>query len=151
MTFSHKKSFAIRHSFVRPSQSLALIPRRTSATPNFSANSRTRETPILSNGIDYVSSSEGRGRVFESAVGLDLLRISGGEVFWWRDGDDEVDFVFKMQRKLFAVEVKSGRRKRTGGIEAFLKIEKSAVPCFITLENYSDFSSDPVKFLLERC
>jgi predicted AAA+ superfamily ATPase len=92
--------------------------------------------PALANlalGLDYVSSSEGKGRVFESAVGMDLLRIPGGEVFWWRDGDDEVDFIFRMQRRLFAVGVKSGRRKRTGGIEAFLKIEKSAVPCFITL------------------
>lgn len=109
--------------------------------------------PALANlalGLDYVSSSEGKGRVFESAVGMDLLRIPGGEVFWWRDGDDEVDFIFKMQRKLFAVEVKSGRRKRTGGIAAFLKIEKSAVPCFITLENYSEFSLDPVRFLMER-
>jgi predicted AAA+ superfamily ATPase len=110
--------------------------------------------PALANlalGLDYVSSSEGKGRVLESAVGMDLLRIPGGEVFWWRDGDNEVDFIFKMQRKLFAVEVKSGRRKRTGGIEAFLKIEKSTVPCFITLENYSEFSLDPVRFLLERC
>lgn len=109
--------------------------------------------PALANlalGTETVSSPEGRGRVFESAVGIDLIHIPGATVFWWRDGNDEVDFVVQIGKSTFAVEVKSGRRKRAGGIETFLGVEKGAIPCFVTRENYDSFAKDPQKFLLEK-
>ena len=36
-------------------------------------------------------SSEDRGRIFELVVGLDLMRLQGA-LYYWRDGNDEVDF-----------------------------------------------------------
>ena len=65
-----------------------------------------------------------RGRVFESAVGASLLaraQKEGFEVFWWREGNNEVDFVIKKGVKRTAIEVKSGRLKSRNGIRAFLE------------------------------
>lgn len=63
------------------------------------------------------------GRIVESAIGAHLLkgaREEGYEVFYWREGGKEVDFVVKRGSRITAIEVKSG--KHTGalpGMEAF--------------------------------
>jgi predicted AAA+ superfamily ATPase len=65
-----------------------------------------------------------RGHLMESAVGAYLLARSkeeSFEVFWWRERDDEVDFVIQKRQKLTAIEVKSGRVKKTGGGVEFKK------------------------------
>ena len=65
------------------------------------------------------------GRLVESAVGAHLINESvntGMEIFYWREGNKEVDFVLKKQNKITALEVKSGRKVRTSpGIEEFTK------------------------------
>ncbi|WP_283170032.1 ATP-binding protein [Curtanaerobium respiraculi] len=64
-----------------------------------------------------------RGRLVESAVGATLLNraaAEGFEVSWWREGNDEVDFVVSQGLQVTAIEVKSGRVKRTGGLVAFV-------------------------------
>jgi len=63
-----------------------------------------------------------RGHLVESAVGAYLIRRShreGFDVFWWRDGHNEVDFVLQSGFDITAIEVKSGRVKRTFGLDAF--------------------------------
>lgn len=109
--------------------------------------------PALANlalGTDFVSSPEGRGRVFESAVGMDLVHMSGAQLFWWREGSNEVDFVVRVDKFLYAIEVKSGRRKSTKGLDAFLELEPKATPCFVTRENYPAFAANPAEFLRAR-
>jgi len=63
------------------------------------------------------------GRLVESAVGAHLLRGArdeGFEVFYWRDGRHEVDFVTVRGGKVTAIEVKSGKlRAGIPGIAAF--------------------------------
>ena len=52
------------------------------------------------------------GRIVESAVGAHLLhdaRDENFELFYWREGDAEVDFVARRGRRVTAIEVKSGR------------------------------------------
>lgn len=61
-----------------------------------------------------------KGRVFEAAIGAALMQTSR-EVFYWRDGNDEVDFVLKKDKQILAIEVKSGRPRRGEGIQAFQK------------------------------
>ena len=64
-----------------------------------------------------------RGHLVESAVGAYLLnraKEEGFEVYWWRDGDKEVDFVLSTPTALTAIEVKSGRVKNTKGMTNFL-------------------------------
>lgn len=67
---------------------------------------------------------ERRGHLVESAVGAYLLARGikdHFEVFWWRDGDDEVDFVITQADAVTAIEVKSGRIKSLSGMTAFLR------------------------------
>lgn len=62
------------------------------------------------------------GRWVESAVGAYLLNKSeelGYHVYYWRDRNDEVDFVLEYNRSLIAIEVKSGRRTTNVGLSVF--------------------------------
>ncbi len=64
-----------------------------------------------------------RGRLIESAVGAFLLTESKRQnfkIFWWREGNDEVDFVLQKGQHITAIEVKSGRVKPTGGMTRFV-------------------------------
>lgn len=68
--------------------------------------------------------SDLRGHVVESAVGAYLLARSsseGFEVFWWREGNYEVDFVLQQGTALSAIEVKSGAESRQSGMLKFLE------------------------------
>lgn len=65
-----------------------------------------------------------RGHLVETAVGAYLLARSKTEHFsisWWRDGNNEVDFVVSQGRKRTAIEVKSGRVKSLNGLGAFVQ------------------------------
>ncbi len=62
------------------------------------------------------------GRHVESAVGAHLLNSSVKgeyEVFYWREGNDEVDFIVRKNKKIIAIEVKSGVTRRLSGMKAF--------------------------------
>ncbi len=57
------------------------------------------------------------GHLVESAVGAYLLNSARGtraEVLYWREGDEEVDFVVRDGEKLVAIEVKSNRDTKSG-------------------------------------
>lgn len=68
------------------------------------------------------------GRLTESAVGAHLANAAAGgecEVFYWREGNREVDFVLKKGRKVVAIEVKSGRAPLAhSGLAAFAEAFK---------------------------
>jgi len=62
------------------------------------------------------------GRLVENAVGGYLLnQLPGESLYYWRDGDLEVDYVLERAGKVLALEVKSGRAGRVGGLAAFQK------------------------------
>jgi len=64
------------------------------------------------------------GRLVENAVGAHLLNHLQDltySIYYWRYRGKEVDFVVKTPRKVWAVEVKSGRSQNTGGVSSFLK------------------------------
>lgn len=53
-----------------------------------------------------------KGRLVENAVGAALLALAereGSDVFYWRDRQDEVDFVLRRGEELIGIEVKSGK------------------------------------------
>jgi predicted AAA+ superfamily ATPase len=55
------------------------------------------------------------GRLVESAVGAHLANAAAAgecELFYWRESNQEVDFVVRVGRTLIAIEVKSGRPVR---------------------------------------
>lgn len=65
------------------------------------------------------------GRLIESSVGAHLLNgIRGTQIqlFYWREGDREVDFILQLGDKLIAIEVKSNHDPLYhSGIDAFVK------------------------------
>lgn len=64
------------------------------------------------------------GRWVESAVGAHLLNQADEydyKLYYWRERDDEVDFVIEYNRKCIAIEVKSGKRTNNKGLGIFRK------------------------------
>lgn len=64
------------------------------------------------------------GRLVENAVGAHLLNGLPGpdwSITYWRDGDEEVDYVVTHGTKVWAIEVKSGRPRKWSGVSAFKK------------------------------
>lgn len=112
---------------------------------------------------DVASDRSWRGRLVENVVGAKIwtsVEKQGGELFYWRERDKEVDFVVQIGKKLLAIEVKSGEIKESlDGLEYFLKKYPSAsglVICDLKKEPCSkiphvhvdDFLLDPEKFLI---
>lgn len=100
----------------------------------------------MTEGPKVLEDLDKRGRVFELAVGSEMIQLSG-ELFYWREKNAEVDFIHRYQGRLYAIEVKSGRRKSAKGLESFIKQFPDAIPVIITPDNFPLFSEDPRKFL----
>ena len=69
-----------------------------------------------------LNDSKNWGRLVESSVGAHLINNSLPErynVYYWREGDKEVDFVLEKNGKTVALEVKSGRRGYNSGMKVF--------------------------------
>lgn len=67
------------------------------------------------------------GRIFESGIGAYLVSqafVHRFEVFYWRERNDEVDFVLRRKNSIVSVEVKSNAEKTTVGMEKFKQIFK---------------------------
>lgn len=72
---------------------------------------------------DIVARPEEWGRLVESAIGAHLINHSLTEDFtvhYWREGNDEVDFVLERKGKVIGLEVKSGVTS-SKGMDAFQK------------------------------
>ncbi len=88
--------------------------------------------------LDCELSKEERGRSFELIIGAALNRLPG-ELYYWRVGNKEVDFIYKFGKKLWAIEVKSGRRKRASGLLEFKKHFPNSETFVVTPDNFTDF------------
>lgn len=100
------------------------VIRKKSSSPKF----QVYNTALISAQTNY-SFTEAMGnpaiwgRLVESAVGAHLLNhaVSGDfALSYWREGDEEVDFVIE-QKVLIGIEVKSGSVQRTSGMASFKK------------------------------
>ena len=78
-----------------------------------------------------------RGMVFESFIGAELLRRFR-DVYYWRDGRNEVDFIVETGGQLFGIEVKLERARNKKGMSSFLKKYPKAIPLIITEMNLDD-------------
>ena len=68
-------------------------------------------------------------RVVESAVGAHLLNhaVTGHfNLYYWKEGNDEVDFILEKNGKLLALEVKSSHESSTKGMAVFQKMYRPA-------------------------
>ena len=64
------------------------------------------------------------GRFVETAIGTHLARaarLGDIKLFYWREGNDEIDFVIERKGMVVGLEVKSGRTQSAKGMAAFQK------------------------------
>jgi len=99
------------------------MARRRASPPKFQVHDNALRSRYASHTFEEVlSNPEEWGRCVESAVGAHLVNqsfVKGYEVMYWRDGDDEIDFVLKKGERLVAIEVKSNRETHTGAMSRF--------------------------------
>jgi predicted AAA+ superfamily ATPase len=99
------------------------IIRKRSSSPKFqvynnallSAQDARIKTEIISDPSEW-------GRIVESAVGTHLINESvknNFQLYYWRDRNDEVDFIIEKQGKTIAMEVKTHLSKNKKGLHAF--------------------------------
>ena len=87
--------------------------------------------------LDGELNSDERGRAFEILVGAELVRLPG-ELCYWRSGKFEVDYIYSFGKKVFAIEVKSGRKKKLQGLSKFMEQFPKTEPLIITPENFRE-------------
>lgn len=74
------------------------------------------------------------GHLFESMIGAELSKLPG-ELFFWRDGNFEVDFIWKHGKNIFAIEVKWSE-KTSRGLSEFKRRYPRAEALIINRENF---------------
>ena len=100
------------------------IIRKKSSSPKFQVYNTALISALSNESFeDALQNPAVWGRLVESAVGAHLLNHSVSGDFaltYWREGNDEVDFVIE-QKKIIGIEVKSGAAHNTSGMAAFKK------------------------------
>lgn len=91
--------------------------------------------------LDADLNAEDKGHAFEVVIGSLLNRLPG-QLYYWRERNFEVDFIYQYGKKIFAIEVKSGRKKTSPGLMKFCEKFKTAIPKIITQDNYETILSD---------
>ncbi len=106
-----------------PKWSGAAVRRRSSSPKWLPLN--TGLVTALANRVfkDWRSDASSWGRLVEMAVGAHLVNqglLHGVDVYYWREGNQEVDFVIHKGSRLTAIEVKSGsKRTLLSGLSEF--------------------------------
>lgn len=94
--------------------------------------------------------------ILESGIGAYLVSqafIHRFEVFYWRERNDEVDFILRKKNSVVAIEVKSNADKRTEGLDRFRQFFKPQTS-FIVGDGGIDiesFLSMDIKNCFNRC
>ncbi|MDZ7292522.1 MAG: ATP-binding protein [candidate division KSB1 bacterium] len=98
--------------------------RRRASSPKWLVLNTALLTAIAgSSFVEWRNDATRWGRLVEAAVGAHLINTTMGtgiEVYYWRERDQEVDYVLHQANKLLAIEVKSGLFKgKHSGLSAF--------------------------------
>ena len=111
------------------------ILKKRSSRPKFQVHNNALITAYLK--TDYLQTLQTPdlwGRIAESAVGAHIIGKSITEkykLYYWREGDCEVDFVIEYGEKLLGIEVKSGLSTTNKGIGKFLSQYPNAKTIFV--------------------
>lgn len=65
------------------------------------------------------------GMIFESGIGAYIVNQAFKyryEVYYWRERNDEVDFVIRKKNSIIAIEVKSNSERNTAGLDKFREL-----------------------------
>ena len=97
--------------------------RRKASIPKFQVYNNALKTVYSPYTFDQaILDRKAWGHIFESGIGAYIISQAFAhrfEVFYWRERNDEVDFVLRRKASVVAVEVKSNAEKNTVGLEVF--------------------------------
>lgn len=89
--------------------------RTRASSPKFQVHNTALISALSQESFQEIRESPRRwGHFFESAVGAHLINQAfehGLKLGYWRNGNDEVDFVLCRENRVVAIEVKSGRKR----------------------------------------
>lgn len=89
------------------------------------------------------------GRLFEAAVGAVFATISQLNLYYWAQENYEVDYIVQIGKEVYAIEVKSGRKKLAKSLEVFKKLFPKSKSVFITPDLFPAFCKDPKNWILK--
>lgn len=102
------------------------VLRRRNSSPKWLALNTGLRTALANRSLRECKEDAAEwGRLTETAVGAHLVNAGlseGIEVYYWREGNHEVDFVIRKGDRLCAVDVKTGRKRiQTSGLNEFVE------------------------------
>jgi predicted AAA+ superfamily ATPase len=101
------------------------LARQRASSPKFQVHNTALISAQRHESFSEISSKpEEWGRIVESAVGAHLLNqsiTSNCNLYYWRDRNDEVDFIIEKGDKIMAIEVKSGLNQSKKGMDTFAR------------------------------
>lgn len=102
--------------------------RRKSSIPKFQVyNNALKMVYVPLSFEEAIMNRKEWGHIYESGIGAYLVNkafTDRFEVFYWRERDDEVDFILRKNTSVIAIELKSNAEKRTIGIDKFSQLFK---------------------------
>ncbi len=102
------------------------MARRKASIPKLQVYNNALKTAYATKPLDEaILDRKSWGHILESGIGAHLVSqafVHRFEVFYWRDHDDEVDFVLRKKNSVLALEVKGNAEKRTDGLDKFRKL-----------------------------
>lgn len=100
--------------------------RRKASIPKFQVYNNALKTVYTPLAFEQaVLDRKAWGHIFESGIGAYLVSqafIHRFEIFYWRERNDEVDFILRKKGSVVAIEVKSNAEKKTEGLEKFKQL-----------------------------
>lgn len=101
------------------------IIRKRSSSPKFQVYNNALLSTLHSKTFPEIQKDPAEwGRIIESAVGAYLTNQSvrnSFSLYYWRERNDEVDFILENRGKAIAIEVKSSYARNKTGIDAFCR------------------------------
>jgi len=102
------------------------LVRKRSSSPKFMVHNTAIMSGLSNESYDtLLVDPKSWGRWVESAVGAHLINQSFKnkklKIYYWREGNDEVDFVVEYKKKIIALEVKTSKVGSLTGMNAFSK------------------------------
>lgn len=102
------------------------LSRRRASIPKFQVYNNALK--VVYNSLTFEQAILDRkawGHIFESGIGAYLISqsfIHRFNVYYWRERNDEVDFILNKKGVLIAIEVKCNAEKRTTGLDKFKQL-----------------------------
>jgi len=95
--------------------------RQRQSSPKLQVYNTALQTCVSQRSFEQtMNDPELRGRLTESCIGAYLISHTDADIYYFRENNKEVDFIVKLQGKVIAIEVKSGKKTTClSGLELF--------------------------------